>query len=175
MSVSTRKMASPRWHCAILIAAAGCSLFLGSFSAVFPGVVLSMLSIEPQAGYTELWRYLGIGVGVYGVGYWCASYSPVQHWPIVLVGLLSKFSAAIGFLLVARSGNLPLLPGILLLVSAVMWSIPFVSLLRFARRSHLASKVTGDFVYSSTKRPYTSKHRGSGTVVRMTVRAASDS
>ncbi len=174
MSISAMKAASPRWHGRMLKAAAACSLFSGLYSAAFPEFAMSLLKVEPQAGYAELWRYLGITLCVYGVGYWCASDAPVRHFLFVLVGLLGKILGPIGFLLAARNGTLPMLPGIVFLVNGLFWSIPFTAVLLHARHLHLASKMTDQFVYSSVQRPVAAKRRQSGAVVRMTVRVASD-
>jgi len=174
MSISALKADSPRWHSKMLKAAAACSIFSGLYFAAFPELAMSFLKVEPQAGYAELWRYLGITLCIYGVGYWCASYAPVRHSLLVMIGLLAKILGPIGFLLAARNGSLPILPGIVFLVSGLFWSIPFTAVLLHAKRSHRASKLPGQFVYSSVQRPVAAKRRQPGAVVRMTVRAASD-
>ena len=175
MSFSTTKRHSPAWHGQMLKAAAVCSLLPGLYSATFPELAMSVLKVEPQAGYLELWRYLGITLCVYGVGYWCASYAPVRHSLLVMIGLLGKILGPIGFLLAARNGSLPMLPGIVFLVNGLIWSIPFTAVLLHARRSHQASKLPDQFVNSSFHRPLGAKRSQPGAVVRMTVRAASDS
>lgn len=158
----------------MLKAAAACSLFSGLYSAAFPELAMSVLKVEPQAGSAELWRYFGITLCVYGVGYWCASYAPVRHLLIVLVGLLGKILGPIGFLLAARNGILPILPGIVFLVNGLIWSVPFTAVLFHAGRSQQASKIAGQFVYSAVQRPLPAKRQQPGAVVRMTIRAAGD-
>ncbi len=174
MSISAMKADSPRWHGQMLKAAAACSLLSGLYSAAFPELAMSVLKVEPQAGYAELWRYLGITLCVYGVGYWCASFAPVRHSLLVMIGLLGKILGPIGFLLAAKNGNLPILPGIVFLVNGLIWSIPFTAVLLHAKRSHQSSKLPEQFVYSSVQRPAATKRRQPGAVVRMTVRAASE-
>ena len=164
----------PRWHGQMLKLAAACSIFSGLYSATLPESAMSMLNVEPQPGYAELWRYLGITLCIYGVGYWCASYAPVRHSLIVLIGLLGKILGPVGFLLAARNGSLPMLPGIVFLVNGLIWSIPFTAVLLHARRNQRSSKLPDQFVYSAVKNPVAAKRREPGAIVRMTVRAASD-
>jgi len=175
MSIPAKKADSPRWHGIMLKAAAIYSLSSGLYSAAFPELAMSMLNVEPQTGYAELWRYLGITLCIYGIGYWCASYAPVRHSLFVMIGLLGKILGPIGFLLAARNGSLPVLPGIVFLVNGLLWSIPFTAVLLHARRSHVSSKLPDQFVYSPVNRPMAAKRRQPGAVVRMTVRAAGDS
>lgn len=174
MSISAKKVDTPLWHGKMLKAAAIYSLSSGLYSAAFPELAMSVLNVEPQAGYAELWRYLGITLCIYGVGYWCASLAPVRHSLFVMIGLLGKILGPIGFLLAARNGNLPMLPGIVFLVTGLLWSIPFTAVLLHARRLHHASKLPDQYVYSAANRPFAPKRRQPGAVVRMTVRAAGD-
>ena len=174
MSISALKADSPRWHGKMLKVAAAWSIFSGLYFAAFPELAMSVLQVEPQTGYAELWRYLGITLCVYGVGYWCASYAPVRHSLLVMIGLLGKILGPIGFLLAARNGSLPILPGIVFLANSLIWSIPFTAVLLHAWRSHHASKLPSQFVYSSMQSTAAAKRRQPGAVVRMTVRAASD-
>ena len=174
MSISAMKTDSPRWHGKVLKAAAACSIVSGLFFGALPALAMSVLKVEPQAGYLELWRYLGITLCVYGVGYWFASYAPVRNSLLVMIGLLGKILGPIGFLLAARNGSFPMLPGIVFLINGLIWSVPFTAILLHAKRSRQSSKFSRHFGYTSVQRPAEGKRRQPGAVVRMTVRAASD-
>ena len=54
-----------------------------------------------------IWQCLGMVIGVFGIGYLCASRDPVRHWPIVLVGFLGKIFGPVGFLWTASRGEIP--------------------------------------------------------------------
>ena len=53
------------------------------------------VGMEPL-NHPTVWQGMGMVIGVYGIGYWIASYDPIRHWPIVLVGLLGKLFGLIG-------------------------------------------------------------------------------
>ena len=46
-------------------------------------------------------------IGVYGLGYWWASYNPMRHWPIVAVGFLGKLFGPLGFIFNYLKGDVP--------------------------------------------------------------------
>jgi hypothetical protein len=71
-------------------------------------------------------------IGVYGIGYWCASRDPVRHWPIVFVGLLGKIFGPIGFIWTATRGEIPWAFGVTIPTNDLLWWIPFALILRAA-------------------------------------------
>ena len=113
MSIPAKKADSPRWHGIMLKAAAIYSLSSGLYSAAFPEPAMSMLTVEPQTGYAELWRYLGITLCIYGVGYWCASSAPVRHSLFVMIGLLGKILGDTAVQLLPLPASKPILTGLL--------------------------------------------------------------
>ena len=174
VTISTSKTACRQWHRATLKTAALYNAGWGLSVILFPNATLSMLGVDPLPNNPELWQCIGMIVGVYGIGYWCAANDPVRHWPIVLVGLLSKIPGPIGFLWSVTNGSFPWMMGFLILVNDLIWWIPFASMLRYAKQCHRASKTRTQFGYPSVKGPSVTKRRGSSTVVRMTFHASSD-
>lgn len=79
--------------------------------------------------YPELWQCIGMIVGVYGLGYWIASYNPLRHWPIVLVGFLGKIFGPIGFGKAVLDGVFPLAFGWVIVFNDLIWWIPFYLIL----------------------------------------------
>jgi hypothetical protein len=70
-------------------------------------------------------------VGVYGLGYWWASYNPLKHWPIVAVGFLGKIFGPLGFLfnyLVQK--EIPFEFSYPLYTNDLIWWVPFFLILQ---------------------------------------------
>ena len=65
------------------------NLVWGGLAIFFPHLAFQWAGMQ-QPNYPELWQYVGMIVGLYGVGYLIAAFNPLRHWPIVLVGLLGK-------------------------------------------------------------------------------------
>jgi small multidrug resistance pump len=124
--------ATPAWMRWVLKAAGLYNLAWGTSAVVAPNAVFEMMSMEPLR-YPEIYQCLGMVIGLYGVGYWIASYNPIQHWAIVLVGLLGKLLGPLGFLVSALLGRLPWAFGITLVFNDLIWWVPFALILRHAR------------------------------------------
>ncbi|MFO1031929.1 MAG: alkyl hydroperoxide reductase [Planctomycetota bacterium] len=125
----------PRWAGPLLRTAALYNLLFGGFAVLFPSAWFEWSGM-PVPSLLSLWQCIGMVVGVYGVGYWCAARAPLRHWPIVLVGLLGKVFGPIGFVGAAARGELPWSAGWLLLANDLVWWVPFALLLLAARRHH---------------------------------------
>jgi small multidrug resistance pump len=125
----------PRWAATLLRTAAAYNLVFGVFAVCFPSAWFAWADM-PDPSPLSLWQCIGMVVGVYGVGYWCAAAAPLRHWPIVLVGLLGKVFGPIGFVAAASRGELPWRAGWLLLTNDLVWWLPFALLLRAALRHH---------------------------------------
>lgn len=118
-----------------LYLAAGYNLLWGSWVVLFPFSGFDAMDI-PRPLYPAIWQCVGMIVGVYGVGYAIAATNPVRHWPMVLVGLLGKVLGPVGFVWQAVIlGNLPLTFGYFLIFNDLVWWVPFVLILRHAKRA----------------------------------------
>src|SRR3954447_12523819 len=129
--------ASP-WMRRILLLAAACNIVWGSWVVLFPGSAFELAGIKDPT-YPELWQWIGMLTGVYGVAYAIAATDPIRHWPIVLVGLGAKVFAPLGFWRALYLGHLP--PGLAwnFVANDVLWWIPFTLILIAARRNHVAN------------------------------------
>ncbi len=76
-----------------------------------------------------IWQGMGMVIGVYGLGYWWASYDPIRHWPIVAVGFLGKILGPAGFLFNYSIGIAPGAFGYTLITNDLLWWIPFGAIL----------------------------------------------
>ena len=92
-----------------------------------------------------IWQCLGMVIGVFGIGYLCASRDPVRHWPIVLVGFLGKIFGPVGFLWTASRGEIPWMFGATIPTNDLIWWIPFALILRSAWLHSKHPRDSGDF------------------------------
>lgn len=116
-----------RW----LIAAGLYNLVWGAFVVLLPDALFRVVAMEPLAGPGRgIWQCLGMVIGVYGIGYLCASRDPLRHWPIVLVGLLGKVFGPIGFVWTATRGEVPWSFGMTILTNDLVWWVPFAIMVR---------------------------------------------
>ncbi len=120
----------PRWIAATLWLAAIYNLLWGAWVVLFPLSAFSLLKMPPP-NYPQIWQCVGMIVGVYGVGYAIAAKNPIQHWAIVVVGLLGKVCGPVGFVAAVAQGALPPRFGLLLLTNDFIWWVPFVLILRY--------------------------------------------
>ena len=94
-----------------------------------------MLTGMEPINHPMVWQGMGMVIGVYGLGYWWASYDPVRHWPIVAVGFLGKIFGPLGFLFNYISGNVPLSFISTLITNDFIWWIPFLIILKQAAKA----------------------------------------
>lgn len=135
MHEPNRDERGPRWASPLLRAAAVYNLVFGAFAVLLPSAWFEWSGM-PVPAQLYLWQCIGMVVGVYGIGYWCAAAAPLRHWPIVLVGLLGKVFGPIGFVQAAFAGEVPWRAGWLLLGNDLVWWPGFALLLLAARRHH---------------------------------------
>jgi hypothetical protein len=81
-----------------------------------------------------VWQGMGMVIGVYGLGYWWASYDPVRHWPIVAVGFIGKIFGPLGFFINYAQGIVPFEFIYTLITNDFIWWIPFFLILRTTYR-----------------------------------------
>jgi hypothetical protein len=118
------KPAYPYWMKTVLLLAAGYNILWGIQAVLFPSLQFDLLGMA-QPNYPFLWQCIGMIVGVYGLGYAIAAFNPLQHWPIVLVGLLGKIFGPIGFVWTYFQGGIPGAFGYTIITNDLIWWIPF--------------------------------------------------
>lgn len=121
-------------HAAVLRLAALYNAAFGLFTLVLPFAWFDWSGMERPA-QPWLWQCIGMIVGVYGVGYWCAAADPLRHWPITLVGLLGKVLGPLGFAAAIARGEIPWQAGWLILTNDLVWWWPFARILAAAREA----------------------------------------
>ncbi|MEM6648210.1 MAG: alkyl hydroperoxide reductase [Bacteroidota bacterium] len=107
-----------------LRAAAIYNIVWGAWTVLFPNHFFALTGMEPL-NHPMIWQGMGMVIGVYGLGYWWASYDAVRHWPIVAVGMLGKLFGPIGFVFNYAIGAAPAAFGYTLITNDLIWWIPF--------------------------------------------------
>ena len=105
------------------------NLCWGSWVIIYPNQFFILTGIEPL-NHPMVWQGMGMVVGVYGIGYWLASYDPIRHWPIVLVGFLGKLFGPLGFFINYFQDNVPFEFVYTLITNDFIWWIPFLYILK---------------------------------------------
>lgn len=77
------------------------------------------------ASHPFLWQGIGVFIGLFGLGFILASTAPYKYWPLILMGLLAKLAASIGFLMVWAEGQATTAFGLLLIPNDLIWIPPF--------------------------------------------------
>lgn len=113
----------------VLRIAAIYNLIWGAWVVLFPDQFFAWTGME-TLNHPMIWQGMGMVIGVYGLGYWWASYNPLVHWPIVAVGFLGKIFGPIGFVFNYLTGAAPAAFGYTLITNDLVWWVPFFLILR---------------------------------------------
>ena len=122
-------MKSTKWMSYVLKAAAFYNILWGAWVVLFPSHFFELTGME-ELNHPMIWQGMGMVIGVYGLGYWWASYAPLVHWPIVAVGLLGKLFGPVGYVINFFNGAAPAEFGYTLITNDLIWWVPFVLILR---------------------------------------------
>lgn len=127
-------MEPKNWMKYVMRLAAMYNLVWGAWVVLFPMAFFRMLGMQDPV-HPMIWQGMGMVIGVYGLGYWWASYQPIRHWPIIAVGFLGKIFGPIGFVYNYALGNVPAAFGYTLLTNDLIWWIPFALILLSVHRA----------------------------------------
>jgi len=123
------------WMGTVLKLAAVYNVIWGAWVVFFPDYFFQITGMEPLT-HTTIWQGMGMIVGVYGIGYWLASYDPIRHWPIVLVGFLGKIFGPLGFLLnYFMLQSIPYEFSYTLYTNDLIWWVPFFLILKAVHKT----------------------------------------
>ena len=121
-------MNKQKYHQTTLKIAAIYNILWGAWVVLFPQHFFELVGME-AINHPMVWQGMGMVIGVYGLGYWWASYNPYRHWPIVMVGFLGKIFGPLGFVYNYLSGVVPFEFAYTLLTNDLIWWIPFFQIL----------------------------------------------
>lgn len=99
------------------------NLIFGFVSIFYPKLIFEVLNISIP-NYLPLWQCIGLITLVFGVGYLFVYSNPYKHWLVVLLGLLLKIGAVLGFLYTQIVGTFPFEFIYLVVLNDLIW-IPF--------------------------------------------------
>lgn len=116
------------WMNTTLKLAAVYNVLWGAWVVLFPGHFFDLVGMPPPDP-TLIWQGMGMVIGVYGLGYWWASYDPVRHWPIVAVGFLGKIFGPLGFAMNYSLEKVPFEFFYTLITNDFIWWGPFAGIL----------------------------------------------
>ena len=111
------------------------NLLWGMAVILLPSPTMRLAGFDPEHAYPEMWQCIGMIVGVYGIGYWCAARNAYRHWPVVLVGFLGKTFGPIGAVQGIVTGKLPVSILWTNLFNDLIWWVPFALILLGAWRA----------------------------------------
>ena len=124
-----KKTDYPNWMSTTLKAAAVYNILWGAWVVLWPQHFFSLTGMTPL-NHPMIWQGMGMVIGVYGLGYYWASFNPLRHWPIVAVGFLGKLMGPAGFVLNYFTGQAPGAFGYTLITNDLIWWIPFFLILK---------------------------------------------
>ncbi len=105
------------------------NIIWGAWVVLFPAQFFDLVGMEPL-NHMMVWQGMGMVIGVYGLGYYWASYNPLVHWPIVAVGALGKLFGPIGFVFNYAQGTVPGSFIYTIIPNDLIWWIPFFIILK---------------------------------------------
>lgn len=121
----------PKWMSTTLKIAAVYNILWGGWCVLFPQHFFEVTGLE-AINHPMIWQGMGMVIGVYGLGYYWASFNPVRHWPVVMVGFLGKIFGPLGFVYNYAMGNVTLNFGLTLITNDLIWWVPFFLILKLA-------------------------------------------
>lgn len=118
------------WMSNCLKIAAVYNILWGAWVVLLPNTFFDWTGMEPLT-HVSIWQGTGMIVGVYGLGYWWASYNPIRHWPIIMVGFLGKIFGPLGFVFnYFFLHEIPYEFSYTLYTNDLIWWIPFFLILK---------------------------------------------
>jgi hypothetical protein len=112
------------WANITLKAAAIYNILWGAWVILAPQHFFDLTGME-RLNHLMIWQGMGMVIGVYGLGYWWASFEPYKHWPIIAVGFLGKIFGPVGFFMNYWQGKVPFSFFYTLITNDFIWWIPF--------------------------------------------------
>lgn len=138
-----RQSASLGWQRVTLCVAGLQCLLWGCFIVLWPRLSSRCYGFAEPPTDLFLWQGMGLVIVLFGLGYVIAATNPVQHWVMILIGLLSKFLGPLGMAWSVHLGSVSRQVLYLIPVNDLIWLVPFgMILLDVYRSSHgTAAKV----------------------------------
>lgn len=131
-------MTAPKpWMTRFLRVAGLFNMAWGALLVLAPNSLFDLASLAHPV-YPDLIQDLGLLTGLFGLGFMLAARNPYRHWPVVLMGLLSKLGGFIGLIWAVSSGHFPRIALWIGLVNDLLWIGPLAWILAEAHEALLA-------------------------------------
>jgi hypothetical protein len=101
-----------------------------------------------QPNHPMMWQGVGLVTGLFGVSLLAAAKDPVEHWAVLLVGLLKFTVGVIGFGLAIFYREIPLRCFWLMCLDNLIWFPPFIKMLWISLRAHTGVPPSRSVPYS---------------------------
>ena len=123
------------WMRKVLLAAGSYHLLFAVWAICWPQLWFDWIGVE-HPNHPMMWQGVGLIMGVFGMSLILAARNPIQHWRIVLTGLL-KFTLGIaGFSVALLRGEIPLSSAWMMVVDDLVWWGPFAGIIWACIRAH---------------------------------------
>lgn len=120
---------SLRWQRVTLLVAGLQCLIWGVFIVLWPTRSSLAYGFAQPPMELFLWQGTGLVIVLFGIGYVIAATNPLQHWVIVLLGLLGKSLGPIGMTWSVYHGDVSRKVLYLIPINDLIWLIPFALIL----------------------------------------------
>jgi peroxiredoxin len=110
------------------------ALLVWSPAAIFDWAGLS------RPSYPDIIQDLGLLTGLFGLGFLLAAKNPYRHWPVILIGMLSKLGGFAGLAWAVSAGHFPREAMWLGVVNDLVWAAPLAGILMGAYEEALSFK-----------------------------------
>lgn len=128
----------PRWQrVALLVASLQC-LIWGVFILALPERSSLAYGFDNVPTELFLWQGTGLIIFLFGVGYGIAATNPVQHWAVILIGLMAKVLGPVGMLWSVIQGQVSRQVLYLIPMNDLVWWLPFALILFAVFRNRAA-------------------------------------
>lgn len=138
---------TPCWMRKVLLAAGFYHVAFAVWAIAFPCQWFDWLGIE-HPNHPMLWRGTGVVMGMLGVAMMFAARNPIQHWTIVLTGLLKFTLGLIGFASAIYQHQIPARAAWMMIADDLVWWTPFAVILWACVRAHTGVPPTRSEPYS---------------------------
>lgn len=131
----------------VLLAAGIYHLTFAVWAIVWPCVWFDWIGME-HPNHPLMWQGVGLVMGVFGIGLIIAAKNPIQHWMIVLTGLVKFTLGIIGFGSALFHHEIQLRSVWIMTADDLIWWFPFAAILWASLRAHTGVPPTRSEPYS---------------------------
>ncbi|MES2438760.1 MAG: AhpC/TSA family protein [Verrucomicrobiota bacterium] len=138
---------TPCWMRKVLLAAGFYHLMFAIWAICWPCLWFDWIGVE-HPNHPLMWQGVGLVMGVFGVSLILAAKNPMQHWMIVLTGLLKFTLGIIGFGAALFHNEIPLRSAWMMIADDLIWWPPFAVMIWACIRAHTGVPPTRTEPYS---------------------------